>query len=190
MAATISGTGFWTGAGSCPGSASRRMTSVAVASSSSIRSPERQPRQARVVVLALRVPGAEPKLGTAAREQVERGHLACEQRRVPEARVEDVRAQPQPPADHRGSGQQRERAHRAQVVGRGEHVVAELVDAAHQPLELRRRAAAWKLTPNWISAMAPCWYERLAPRHLVRYRRNVPSSGGYCPERMDRAPAR
>ena len=82
------------------------------------------------------MPGTKPELSAAAGDHVESGDLASEQRWVPEAHVEYVRAQTQPPAAGRRRRKQRERAHRAKMIGRGQRVETELIGPAHDPLEI------------------------------------------------------
>ena len=88
------------------------------------------------------MPGAEPQLDPAVAEQVGCGHRSRQQRRVPESHVEHIGPQPHPRADRGGCRQRREGIRRAQVIGSGDHVAAQLVCASDHVVQGGQRDRA------------------------------------------------
>ncbi len=88
---------------------------------------ERFPVDARLIELPLHVAGAEADLQPPASEDVGGGHLAGQQRRVPERDVEHQCAHPQPCGCRCRRDEQRKRRGSTQVVGGQDGVVAVLL---------------------------------------------------------------
>jgi hypothetical protein len=87
--------------------------------------PERFVGDPRLVELGLHVTGAEPDLQAPVAEDVGRGNLPGQQRRIPEGGVEHQGADAEPVCGVCGSDQDRKRGRRAKMIRREDGVIAE-----------------------------------------------------------------
>jgi hypothetical protein len=101
----------------------------------------RVPRDPGVVELGFHVPGAKPELQATVAEHIGRRGLANEQRGVPKAGVEDVRAQPNASGGHAGGDERREGRRDPEMIGRGDEVKAQRLGTLGGGLQLGPRAA-------------------------------------------------